>query len=81
MSEVVDFLTEEEALLELQLDSYFLQESQYVIDVIKMGLRALREDDDVLEIHHEHPPRHHRQNDVQGSLKFGRSIAQSKCHA
>lgn len=56
VAEICDLLFEEEAFLELELDTGVSQQFMDVVDVVNVVLSVLAKDDDVIEVHQEGPP-------------------------
>ena len=81
MTEVLDLLLEEEAFFQLQLDSCLLEQAQDVVQVVKVFLMVLREDDDIIKIDKTEAPTDSGQGDVNDALERGWGIPQTEGHA
>ena len=81
MAEILNLRLEEEAFLELQLHSTLTKQLQDVVNVVKVRVHVLGEDDDVVDIDEAHAPADAGQDDVKCTLEGGRGIAEPERHA
>ena len=81
MTEVFHFIAEEEAFLQLQLDTRALEEVQDVLEVYDVLVVVLGEHDDVVNVDEAHLPPNTRQYDIQRTLEGRRRIAEAERHA